>query len=272
LLSVVMENATNEACRNNATIYYANGAYSREKHENSLLNRTMQAFSCCIKNYSAEDRFVNCIKEVYRIYMERRIASASSEDIQVFAPCVVLINSLRAYSNCFLDDRDLVYSGDGEMQTKASPDVRMDDAVMGFTAFADTGARRRESNSGELKLPARISFCDAFSELVGRADRYGVHFIISLDDPATISVRDVKDAINGIDCKIIAPGTKREVVDNLLYSFKDKNNVDLSKIALAVQGNELTKVRTYRFDGESDSAWFDSLVANYLRLLGGSNE
>ncbi len=272
LLSVVMENATNAASRdrNNAAVYYANGEPLSARNERALLNRTMRAFSTCIKNYSSEDRFVNCIKEVYRIYIERRISSAQSEDMQVFAPCIILINSLQAYSNYF--NSDLVYSEESEREASASTanGDRMDKALSDL--FDNPGSGRRESNSGEPKLPQRISFCDAFSDLVSNAYRYGVHFIISHNDPSKISVRGIKDAIININCKIITPGVNRDVVDNLLYNFKDKNNVDLSKIALAVQRNELTKVRTYRFDDEVDSAWFNNLVAGYLRLLGGTNE
>ena len=108
-----------------------------------------------------------------------------------------------------------------------------------------------------------VTFVDAFKELLSRAGQFGIHFIISLDNPDTIRI--IKSELYSFTYKVFTKGISSTVISEAIGEMKN-NAINNPEIALVAIQGEKYKVRMYRYDDMVDNKWYKELVSKYLDL------
>ena len=108
-----------------------------------------------------------------------------------------------------------------------------------------------------------IPFVDAFKELMGRAGQFGIHFIISLDNPEAI--RTIRDELYNVTYKVFTKGLNASVISQVLGEYGN-NAINNPEIALVAIQGEKYKVRMFRYDDDTDARWYRDLAQKYLEL------
>lgn len=273
LLSVVMNQLTNADCVKKPTkIYYANGEMINPKNSNDLFNIIKTDFAGLLENVSSTDNMVKCIKDIYKIYKERSLESDSSEFANAYTPYFVVIHSMQRYTDLFNENPMLtlkeneatVSAAEPTINSKSSKDL-INQAFSLFDSPAPTTVSTT-SNSSSKKMPDSIFFSDAIKELLDRGGKFGVHFIISIDNP--LGIQAIKNDMTETMYKVFVKGVNANVISQILGDYKIANSLSNPKVALVTMQDERTKIRVYRYDDVQDEAWYKKLCRNYNALAG----
>lgn len=259
LLSIAMEHTTNADCMGEPTkIYYANREGESPELAKQLLNVARQDFSHIVENVTSPGLFKDAVVELYKLYTQRRDAAERAQEATPYSPSFFVIHSLQRYIDLF----------DGNAKLTLNENA-VEEQDMGYSAgCGNVGefnpfAQANSSSYTTMHTGNSVSFVDAFKELLSRAGQFGIHFIISLDNPNTISC--LRDELSGVQYKVLTKGVNGEAVAQLLggYGHSDLNNPE---IALVAEQGEKYKVRMYRYDAQRDGRWYQPLVQKYLEL------
>jgi hypothetical protein len=98
---------------------------------------------------------------------------------------------------------------------------------------------------------------------MGRAGQFGIHFIVSLDNPEAI--RNIRDELYSFNYKVFSKGINATIISQVLGTYGN-NAISNPEIALVTVGEEKYKVRMYRYDADTDSVWYKGLASKYLAL------
>lgn len=273
LLSVIMNQITNADCvKEHTKIYYANGEMINPKNSNDLFNVLRNDFSQLIENVSSTDQLLECIRETYKVYKQRSLESDSLEYAKVYTPYFIVIHSMQRYTDLFAENPMLQISA--AQTSHAAPAVQQPviqpntDKLAEASAFFAAGNAMRTSAhipTQKSKMPDSIYFSDAFKEMLSRGGKFGVHFIISIDNPLAITA--IKNDIPETMYKVFVKGTNSNVVTQLLGDYKASSSLNNPKVALVAVQDERTKIRVYRYDEAADETWYKTLCANYRALM-----
>lgn len=275
LLSVIMNQITNADCAKEHTkIFYANGEMINPKNSNDLFNVLRTDFSQLIENVSSTDRFLECVKDIYKIYKHRSLDSDSSEYAKVYTPYFIVIHSMQRYTDLFTenpmlqlsDPRTASSATSSVQQPVTQPNTSKLAEANAFFAAGNAMKTTAQTPTQKSKMPDGIYFSDAFKEMLSRGGKLGIHFIISIDNPLAITA--LKNDISETMYKIFVKGTNSNVVTQLLGDYKASSSLNNPKVALVVVQDERTKIRVYRYDEATDGAWYKTLCANYRKLMG----
>lgn len=274
LLSVLINQLTNADCVSEGTkIYYANGEMINPKNSDDLFNVVRSDFSDIIENVSSTEYFVSCISDVYKTYKERSIESDSSEYAKAYTPRFVVVHSLQRYTDLLSENPKLIFSNNTDRNsTLAESGVeqnKLNAALSMFSAANSLQVSSTSNNSSKSKMPDYIPFADAIKELLDRGGKFGIHFIISIDNPLAISA--IKNDVSETMYKVFVKGVNANVVSQMLGDYKIANSLNNSKVALVAMQDERTKVRVYRYDHSQDAAWYKQLCVNYKNLRRGES-
>ncbi len=274
LLSVLMNQMTNADCIAEGTkVYYANGEMIRPDTSADLFNVLRNDFVGMLENISSVENMLENVKKVYKVYKQRSLDSNASSDIKVYTPYYIVIHSLQRYVDLFNENPKLVLTEDVkeetsnvEMQTSQS----MNNAAQrfGFTKAnaAKLAINSSSSTSSKPKMPSEIFFADAFKELLMRGGEFGIHFILSIDNPLGINI--IKNELTESMYKVFVKGINGNVIAQMLGDYKVANSLSNPKVALVAWQDERAKMRVYRYDTAQDSTWYKALCANYNKLHG----
>ncbi len=273
LLSVIMNQITNADCvKEHTKIYYANGEMINPKNSNDLFNVLRNDFSQLIENVSSTDQLLECIRATYKVYKQRSLESDSLEYAKVYTPYFIVIHSMQRYTDLFAENPMLQISA--AQTSHAAPAVQQPvmqpntDKLAEASAFFAAGNAMRTSAhipTQKSKMPDSIYFSDAFKEMLSRGGKFGVHFIISIDNPLAITA--IKNDIPETMYKVFVKGTNSNVVTQLLGDYKASSSLNNPKVALVAVQDERTKIRVYRYDEAADETWYKTLCANYRALM-----
>lgn len=273
LLSVIMNQMTNADCVAEGTkIYYANGEMINPKNSDDLFNIIRNDFDDIVENVSSTEKMISCVKNIYKMYKERSLDSDNSEYAKAYTPCFLVIHSMQKYTDLFNENPMLRLNANETVADRhISAGVQRDkleEAVNLFsTAKTITGTPSTTANKS--KMPDSIFFSDAVKELLDRGGKFGVHFIISIDNP--LGIPALKNDISETMYKVFVKGINANVISQMLGDYKIANSLNNPKIALVSMQDERTKVRVYRYDHDQDAAWYNKLCSNYNKLRGANS-
>ncbi len=267
LLSLVMNHKTNADCvSTGAKIYCASGEMITPKNSRDLFNIVRQDFADVVENVSSPDKLRDCIKNAYLLYKERNAKAETSEYAEVMPPHFIVIHSLQRYADLFETNPEL-------RLTEAAP-AEEEKTTSGLMAANDITSLFKKSPSvtstaGKRENASVILFNDAFKTLLSRAGKFGIHVIISLDNPVGIAA--LKNELIETTYKILTKGLGANVVGQFLGDYsRSASNLTNPKVALVTTPEESIKVRVYRYEDAQDSAWYHTLCKNYKALEGGA--
>lgn len=261
LMSVVMEHMTNADCMADPTsIYYANGEGIIPKNAADLFNAVKQDFAHVVENVSSVARLKETVVKLYKSYKARREESEQLDESKAYAPYFFVIHSLQSYIDLFESNPTLqLNEGDTAVQDSGfSSGAGNAASLMDMLQSVSTTSMSLNNSKADS-----ISFVDAFRELMGRAGQYGIHFIISLDNPEAI--RSIRDELYNITYKVFTKGINTTVISQVIGEYGN-NAINNPEIALVAIQGEKYKVRMYRYEDESDAKWYKDLVEKYLEL------
>ena len=262
LLSVIMEHCTNADCAAAPSkIYYANGEMVNPKNSADLFNVARDDFSDMIENISSTEKFKSTIAKVYKLYKERVAESENATSAIAYAPNFIVVHSLQRYTDLFNDNPMLSLSDKEE-----APAVAPQSSFGGFGGYDSLFAGGPKTASSSSSTKDSIFFVDAFKELLDRAGQFGIHFVISLDNPE--GIRTIREEISQTTFKVFTKGISGTVISQMVGGYGSSNNVNNPKVALVAVQDERYKVRMYRYDESSDAAWYGELRKNYRMLRG----
>lgn len=273
LLSVLINQITNADCISEGTkIYYANGEMINPKNSDDLFNVIRSDFSELIENISSTEKFVSCIKDTYKLYKERSIDADNSEYAKVYTPRFVVIHSMQRYIDLFNANPVLKLTEsttNADEQTKSfapAGNINLSSMEAANNYFVG-GKRSSLSSVGSMgsdgsKMPDMVYLSDAFKELLDRGGKFGIHFIISIDNPFGITA--IKNDVPETAYKVFVKGINANVLSQLLGNCKAISN---PKIALVSVRDEYAKIRVYRYEAEQDHAWYKKLCDDYGNLF-----
>lgn len=272
LLSLVMNQITNADCIKEPTkIYYANGEMINPSNSKDLFNILRTDFNDLIENISSKDKFLDCIKSLYKVYKQRNLESDSSEYDKAYAPYFVVIHYMQRYLELFTENPLMQLSsisldnGEKTEHTSTKDSISKLSEANAFFAAGNAMKTNTYSSTQRSKMPDCIYFSDAFKELLNRGGKFGIHFIISIDNPLTLTA--IKNDISETICKIFVKGANSNVVTQLLGDYKASSSLNNPKVALVSIQEERSKIRVYRFDDAKDLTWYKSLCENYRKLM-----
>ena len=274
LLSVIMNQITNADCvKEHTKIYYANGEKIKPKNSNDLFNVLRTDFSQLIEDVSSRDKLLECIKTIYKIYKQRSLDSDSSEYAKIYTPYFIVVHFMQAYTDLFTENPILQLNDSGAALSSSSvaqqPEIQPNTSKLAeANAFFAAGNAMRtmaQTSIQKSKMPDSIYFSDAIKEILSRGGKFGVHFIISIDNPLAITA--LKNDIPETMYKIFVKGTNSNVVTQLLGDYKASTSLNNPKVALVVVQGERSKIRIYRYDEATDETWYKKLCANYRKLM-----
>ena len=272
LLSVAMSNMINADCVKEGTkIYYANGEMINPKNSEDLFNVIRSDFGGFVENVSSTEKMVNCVKDLYKLYKTRAMDSDTTEECaKTFTPAFVVIHSMQRYTDLF-NENPVMRLSESESAAPVQAPVagmsKLDEAMSLFSSAKSFGAASEPQQSfGKSKMPDSIHFADAFKDLLDKGGKFGLHFIISMDNP--LGIPAIKSELSASMYKIFVKGIGANVINQLLGEYKSSGSLNNPKVALVAMQDERVKIRVYRYDQEHDSVWYKKLCENY-RALGG---
>ena len=120
-------------------------------------------------------------------------------------------------------------------------------------------------SAGGHRKQTLIYFTDAIKELLTRKGKFGIHFVISVDNPL---IQGVKDAFADMEYKIFVKGSDPNTIIQLVGDYRESGSLANPKVALVVNRNERVKIRVYRYNAENDAEWYKKLCVDYGKLEG----
>lgn len=288
LLSVIIEHSTNADCIvNPAKLYYSNGEMVNPKNSADLFNVARDDFAELIENVSSTEKFKDTIAKLYMLYQERVAESENATSAIPYAPNFVIVHSLQRYTDLFNSNPMLSLAED---ESAPSMMFSVGDMTLSGDFGAIVSAAYSGQSSGTYEIPGggasgifknmsptppkktrafakeAVSFVDAFKELLNQAGQFGIHFIISLDNPE--GIRCIKEEIAQTKFRVFTKGVNANVVSQMIGVWGSGSNVNNSKVALVSVQDERYKVRIYRYEEATDAVWYNELVKNYRALRG----
>lgn len=261
LMSVIMEHLTNADCKKEPTkIYYANKERFKPQDSGDLYNVAKEDFSEIVENVSANGLFKNVMTTLYKEYQARREEAEWNDQVQ-HAPYFFFIHSLQNYIDLFESNPSLQLSEEKDVAT--SYNNPPENGYCNPNVFADENTPISVRTDYSNISLGSISFVDAFKELLSRAGQFGIHFIVSMDNPEAI--RNIRDELYSFNYKVLTKGVNSEIIYKVCGSHIN-NVINNPEIALVAVGDEKQKVRMYRYDAETDSVWYKGLASKYLAL------
>jgi hypothetical protein len=261
LMSVLMEHMTNMDCITNPTkIYYANGEMVNPKNSGDLFNVARDDFADLVENVSSTEKFKDTVAKLYKLYKDRVAESETATTAIPYAPDFVVVHSLQRYTDLFNSNPMLSLGGVESAAASAAPA----NSFGGFGGYGNLfvgGSATKSASSNES-----VFFVDAFRELLDRAGQFGIHFIISLDNPE--SFKNIRDEIAQTSFKVFTKGITANTISQILGGYGSANNANNPKVALVAVQDERYKVRMYRYDESVDYGWYSELRKNYRALRG----
>ena len=274
LLSVIMNQMTNADCVTEGTkVYYANGEMINPKNSGDLFNIIRNDFEHVVENVSSTEKMVSCVKNIYKTYKERSLDSDNSEYAKAYTPYFLVIHSMQRYTDLFNENPMLrLNESESVVEQPISAGVqrsKLDEAMSLFSTAAKPITSTPSTTANKSKMPDSIFFSDAFKELLDRGGKFGVHFIISIDNP--LGIPALKNDISETMYKVFVKGINANVISQMLGDYKIANSLNNPKVALVSMQDERTKVRVYRYDHDLDAAWYNKLCSNYNKLRGANS-
>ena len=263
LMSVLMDHMTNMDCITNPTkIYYANGEMVNPKNSADLFNVARDDFADLIENVSSTEKFKDTIAKLYKLYKDRVAESENATTAIPYAPNFVVVHSLQRYTDLFNSNPMLSLGGEEPAAAPATPA----NPFGGFGGYDNLFAGGSTTKASTSSAKESVFFVDAIKELLDRAGQFGIHFIISLDNPE--GLRNVREEIAQTSFKVFTKGISANTISQILGGYGSANNVNNPKVALVSVQDERYKVRMYRYDESVDSGWYAELCKNYRALRG----
>ena len=268
-LSIVLNHIMNKDCEKELTkIYHANGDMINPNNQNCLLNVLKNDFNNLIDNVSSKNSFKETIKKLYKTYKSRKEEVDKSEYDLIYSQYFFIINSLENYSDVFTENESFDIN---EVENKEEPkqetnDVFNDDAF-GFKSIdmSFLSSFSSSTTSSSSKGTNNISMSDAFKELISSGGKYGIHFVISLDNLS--SMRSFVTEFSNTKNKLFIKGVNQSTVSYLNADMRTINSLSNHKIGLLNQGDENTKVKLLRYYSDKNYDWYKKLVESYKGLI-----
>lgn len=269
LLSTIIEQYSNSDQKDKENIIYcANGEMIDSTNSDDLFNLLRNDdFSTIVENISSDEKFLECIKKVYIMYKNRSIEATKIEMDMKNPPTFIFIHSMQKYIDLFIDDPFLQIKEDVE---ELSPSFDNDSSVFDHASslfatanFSEPTPKKKTTTTNNM--PDMISLNKAMGELLDRGGRFGVHFVISIDNPFAFT--GIKAALSESVYKVFIKGVNKSVIDQYLDEFNASDNLSNPKVALISSSYGKQKIRTYRYDKE-DAKWYKPLVDKYKKILG----
>ena len=252
LLSLAINNLRNtKTLKDKTKIYYANGEILNPANSNDLFNVMRRDFKDMLDDISSNSRMLECFKEIYKLY-EDRSANATSMEVKTYSPCFVVIHSLQRYLDLFNENPSLTQDDN----SRGLPG----DSLRSTTDYF-VNSSRNSSRSGSSK---NVTLMDAFSKLFVSGGQFGIHFIISTDDPLSVSA--IKNNIEKTAYKIFTKGVSANIVTSVLGDYKAVNNLNKSELALLCNLDERYKIKYYAYNPVKDCDWYKKIYEVYLKL------
>ena len=277
LLSTLIAHSMNaHRAISDATIYCANGEMISQENSLDLFNVLRADFGHVVENVSKTTQLLACILKAYNLYKQRREEADGAEQAAVFAPTFIFIHSLQRYTDLF-NENPMLKLEDEPVPPPVPTSPAIPEAVPteGHTPKADLFkkpsfiADAPQVSVGRTERAANnVFFTTAFTELLQHGGQFGIHFVISTDNP--LSIAPIKEALCGSAYKILVKGINANVMSQILEDYKNINTLNDTKIALVAMQDTYEKIKTYRYDIEKDGTWYTSLRDTYKALLGGT--
>lgn len=255
LMSVIMEQTTNADCKvDTSKIYYANGEMVNPKNSSDLFNVAKDDFASIIENVSSSGLFKDAVKNLYKVYKDRQEESENLNEAKAYAPYFFVVHSLQRYIDLF-ESNPMLSLNDNEIESSNSS-FGAGSASSIFEGLQGFGSAASSNNDSS------VAFVDAFKELMSRAGQFGIHFVISMDNPEAI--RNIRDELYSFNYKVFSKGINATVISQILGTYGN-NTITNPEIALVTNGEEKYKVRMYRYD-VADETWYKELAKKYLAI------
>ncbi len=269
LLSIVLNHMTNADCISEETkIYYANGEMINPKNSDDLYNVIRKDFGHVVENVSSNENMISCIKAMYKLYKERSLDSDNSEYAKIYPPCFFVIHSMQRYMDLFNENPRLKLQGEEESVDQSnSKDIQMNKlggALDFFTKAQEISLTAPSISAGKSAGTDEVFFSDAVKELLDRGGAYGIHFIISMDNPYGISA--LNNVFPEIMYKIFVKGVNANAMSQMIGNYKLSNSLNNPRVAMVFMQDEYVKVQAYRYSPEQDETWYKNLCANYNKF------
>ena len=262
-MSVIMEHMTNMDCITNPTkIYYANGEMVNPKNSADLFNVARDDFADIVENVSSTEKFKDTIAKLYKLYKDRVAESEAATTAIPYAPNFVVVHSLQRYTDLFNSNPMLSLGVEEPAAAPAAPA----NPFGGFGGYDNLFAGGSTTKAASSSSKESVFFVDAIKELLDRAGQFGIHFIISLDNPE--GLRNIREEIAQTSFKVFTKGISSNTISQILGGYGSANNVNNPKVALVSVQDERYKVRVYRYEESVDSVWYKELCKNYRALRG----
>lgn len=263
LLSTTINHITNKDCvKERSKIYYANGEMINPKNQNALFNVMRQDFDGIIENVSSKKDFSEGIKKLYKLYLDRKNESENSEYAKTYTPQFITIHSLQRYLELFSENPSISLK---EETPKTENTLSMDpnQSLEEYRSQRVSPFARSSFSTTTFKTDT-ISFVEAFKELLSRGGALGIHFIISMDNPQTIS--EIRKELSDIEYKVFTSGINGNIIVQMLDDYRMANSLTNSKVALVCMRDEKIKVRLYRYEQNQDEVWYKKISKHYNDL------
>lgn len=253
LMSIVMEQITNSDCKKDtATVYYANGDTIRPQDTMDLFNVVRKDFSDYIKNVSSSKFFKESVKDLYKLYKERQEESESLNEPKIYEPHVFVIHSLQSYIDLF-ETNPMLSLNEDNMVEQTNIGAGGANSIFGLQGVSFESSSIPNSRNS-------VSFVNAFKELLSRAGQFGIHFVISQDNPDAIS--NIRNELYAFNYKVLTKGINATVISQVLGSYGSAT-INNPEVALVAINDEKHKVHMYRYDHDVDSKWYNELAEKY---------
>lgn len=267
-LSVVLNHIMNKDCEKELTkIYHANGDMINPNNQDCLLNILKNDFNNLIDNVSSKNSFKETIKKLYKSFKERKEEVDKSEYDLIYSPYFFIINSLENYSDVFTENESFdINEVENKEEPKQETNDTFNDDAFGFKSIDMSFLSSFSSpSSSTSKGSNNISMADAFKELINSGGKYGIHFVISLDNLS--SMRSFVTEFANTKNKLFIKGVNQSTVSYLNADMRAINSLSNYKIGLLNQGDENTKVKLLRYYNDKNYEWYKQLVKSYKGLI-----
>ncbi len=269
LLSLIANRVTDsQSARENAKIYYANGEMINPRNSSDLFNVIRTDFEGLVEPVSSVERFKLCIKDLYKLYKDRVAQRNESEELTEFTPRFLVVHSIQRYASIFNENPTLSLSDEGTPNSEPSAPTPAATGSLFTAGSLFSSASAPVTPSSAPKSVSSILFNSAVKELLTEGGAYGIHFIVSIDNPLGIGAIK-EDLKSSMSIKLLTKGIDSNATAHLLSGdYKAAGSLNNPKVALVAIADERTKIRVYRYDAEQDGGWYKRLCEAYKKLGG----
>jgi hypothetical protein len=244
LLSTVINNKLNKDITSKEPIYYISGELEDQRLDNNILFKLPRLLPNHIKNIGNQKEIVDLF---IKLLKERR---NRTEDIQkVYDPMFVFVHKIQAFSDLFKDTfktydvSDNPQTFDGGFGSSAGGGFSIGGLGGGLGSPLGMGS----SSGGNTKM----SFAAIFNEVFGRGPDVGIHVILSIDTPSSIS--EIEKELRNCAKKVILRGVKQEDL-MMINSGRQMSQINYNGIGYFVDSVSSRKIKIYNYNNDKDLA------------------